>query len=203
MKKLTAFKYQDQIISFDFKGKDKMINATEMAKPFGKRAHNFLAIEQTKSFIEKMHEYLEEPFQDSRSMDSCSENLGAGQYSEKIIKVINGGRSMGTWMRDRLALKFAAWLSPEFELWVFDRIFELLTQGYTVAGGWDCVYFLYSPKLNLVKIGKTTNLRNRMSTIQAHCSDQLVLLQAVSTQQAGELEQTIHQQFDKLRTHGE
>lgn len=34
-------------------------------------------------------------------------------------------------MHEKLALKFAAWLSPEFELWVYDRIQELLLQGHT------------------------------------------------------------------------
>ncbi|MEM1121660.1 MAG: KilA-N domain-containing protein, partial [Bacteroidota bacterium] len=37
----------------------------------------------------------------------------------------------GTWMDEKLALKFAAWLSPNFELWVYDRIQELLTTGKT------------------------------------------------------------------------
>jgi len=37
----------------------------------------------------------------------------------------------GTWMNQKLALKFAGWLSPEFELWVYDRIEELLTTGRT------------------------------------------------------------------------
>lgn len=37
----------------------------------------------------------------------------------------------GTWMDEKLALKFAAWLSPRFELWVYDRIYELLTTGQT------------------------------------------------------------------------
>lgn len=37
----------------------------------------------------------------------------------------------GTWMDEKLALKFAAWLSPYFELWVYDRIEELLLTGRT------------------------------------------------------------------------
>ena len=32
-------------------------------------------------------------------------------------------------MDEKLALKFAAWLNPEFELWVYDKIYELLTTG--------------------------------------------------------------------------
>jgi hypothetical protein len=32
----------------------------------------------------------------------------------------------GTWMHRILALKFAAWLSPKFELWVYSTIEDLL-----------------------------------------------------------------------------
>ena len=49
------------------------------------------------------------------------------------MRVIKGGTKelQGTWMDEKLALKFAACLSPEFELWVYDRIQELLTKGET------------------------------------------------------------------------
>jgi phage antirepressor YoqD-like protein len=36
-------------------------------------------------------------------------------------------------MHQKLALKFAAWLNPEFELWVYDRIEELLRHGITAT----------------------------------------------------------------------
>ena len=54
---------------------------------------------------------------------------------KEVIRVVKGGDAkeglQGTWMDEKLALKFAAWLSPEFELWVYDRIFELLITGKT------------------------------------------------------------------------
>jgi len=44
----------------------------------------------------------------------------------KILKVVRGGDAseglQGTWIHERLALKFAAWLSPKFELWIYDTI---------------------------------------------------------------------------------
>lgn len=49
---------------------------------------------------------------------------------QDIVKVVHGGDNAGTWMHEKLALKFAAWLSPRFEVWVFDRIQELLLQGH-------------------------------------------------------------------------
>ena len=34
-------------------------------------------------------------------------------------------------MDEKIALKFAAWLSPMFKLWVYDHIQELLAKGQT------------------------------------------------------------------------
>jgi len=47
------------------------------------------------------------------------------------LAVSRGGNNPGTWAHQKLALKFAAWLSPHFELWVYDKIEELLKTGYT------------------------------------------------------------------------
>ena len=44
--------------------------------------------------------------------------------------MVQGGtpEMQGTWMDERLALKFAAWLSPKFEIWIYDTIYEILTE---------------------------------------------------------------------------
>lgn len=55
-------------------------------------------------------------------------------YWKKAIKSVRGGNDAslrGVCYEKRLALKLAAWLSPEFELWIFNRIEELLTTGFT------------------------------------------------------------------------
>lgn len=108
---LQVFSYQNNPITFS-QDAEVMINATEMAKPFGKNPNHFLRNDQAQSFIEVL------------------QNQIAKSQSE-IFKVSNGGTSPGTWMHQKLALKFAAWLSPEFELWVYDRIEELLLTGKT------------------------------------------------------------------------
>ncbi|MFK7936942.1 MAG: KilA-N domain-containing protein [Saprospiraceae bacterium] len=51
-----------------------------------------------------------------------------------ILKVVQGGddkAAQGTWMCEELALEFASWLSPQFKLWMNDRIRELLKTGRT------------------------------------------------------------------------
>ena len=118
MADITKFDYEGRKISFEFADGKRMINATEMAKPFGKKVSNFLQNQETKVYIT----LLEFRYWNS----SIGTNTG-------VLRVIKGGipELQGTWMDEKLALKFAAWLSPAFELWVYDRIQELLTSGKT------------------------------------------------------------------------
>lgn len=120
MKKITKFEYEGKLISFEFSDGNRMINATEMAKPFGKKVSSFLRTVSTKEYIG----LLEDRYAD----------LHIG-HKRQVIRVVKGGDTIkkgidqGTWMDEKLALKFAAWLSPKFELWVYDRIEELLKAG--------------------------------------------------------------------------
>ncbi len=116
MAEITKFDYEGQKISFEFADGKKMINASEMAKPFGKQVGHFLLLKGTKEYIILL---------ESRYRDRDN---GA---STEVLRVIQGGTPelQGTWMEEKLALKFAAWLSPAFELWVYDKIQELLTTG--------------------------------------------------------------------------
>jgi len=116
-KKLQSFEYEGKRITFEFGDGQKMVNATEMAKSFpSKKVAGFLRLKQTKEFIKVLN---------SRYADSHNGN------DFKAFRVVRGGTPdlQGTWMDEKLALKFAAWLNPHFELWVYDRIHELLTQG--------------------------------------------------------------------------
>lgn len=112
---IKKFDYEGKPISFEFEDGNNMINATEMAKPFNKRVDNFLRLKGSKDYIL----LLELRYSDVRERE--------------VLRVVQGGTPelQGTWMDEKLALKFAAWLSPAFELWVYDRIQELLITGKT------------------------------------------------------------------------
>ncbi len=118
-KKLQSFEYEGRRITFDFENGQTMVNATEMSKVFGKLPGNFLRLKQTKDFIK----ILETRYSDV--------NIGNDYKALRVIKGGNQKELQGTWMDEKLALKFAAWLNPLFELWVYDRIYELLTTGQT------------------------------------------------------------------------
>lgn len=118
MSEITKFEYEGQTISFEFADGNKMINATQMAKPFDKKVNDFLRLKNTKDYILA----LESRYGNSRN-----------GIKREVLRVIQGGTPelQGTWMDEKLALKFASWLSTYFELWVYDRIEELLTTGET------------------------------------------------------------------------
>jgi len=108
MKQLELF-YQEAQIHFLVHGteQDVMINATEMAKAFGKRIDHFLKAGHTKKFITE----LESEFTPNGG-NSCHQ-------------IISTRGQNGTYFCEELALKFAAWLDPKFELWVYRRIKEI------------------------------------------------------------------------------
>lgn len=125
MNEIAVFDYEGQQITFEFADGNKMINATEMAKPFkGKLVADFLRLKSTKDYIELLWE-----------------RYGNSHIApvREVLRIVKGGDAaeglQGTWMDEKLALKFAAWLSPRFELWVYDRIQELLSTGETRLKG--------------------------------------------------------------------
>lgn len=93
-----------------------MVNATEMAKPFGesKRAKNWLALQSTQEFLTVLSKGRNLPLAD-------------------LVQVTKGGNNPGTWMYEDVALEFARWLSPQFAIWCNDRIKELMRHGVTAT----------------------------------------------------------------------
>ncbi len=184
MSNLHIFTYNNHQITFDFGTLQKMVNATEMAKPFkGKLPADFLRLKQTKDFIKELKFHY------------------GNSHSGKFINAINGGPNRGTWMCERLALKFAAWLSPKFEIWVYEKIQELLKNGYTqISGLW--VYFFQSTGANMVKIGQTHNLQRRQNTIENSHGYSVKLLKAIRVPDESH-EKAIHKKFKKIRLKGE
>lgn len=91
------------------KDNDMMINATEMAKVFNTEVAFFTRLDGTKKFIEAC-------LNTAHLQDS-----GIKKESDLIISRQNSG----TYMHRLLALKFAAWLDVDFEIWVFSVIEKL------------------------------------------------------------------------------
>lgn len=111
-----VFAYDGNNVTFARKDGVTMVNATQMAKNFGKRPNDWFNLPSTKSFLGVL----------SDTRKSCNAEFQA-------VRVVKGGINGGgaTWMHEDVALEFARWLSPAFAIWCNDRIKELLTTGST------------------------------------------------------------------------
>ena len=132
-----------------------MVNATEMAKPFGKRPAKWLELPSTKEFLATLVTI--------RKSDS------------EFVKTINGGtteKGKGTWMHEDVALEFARWLSPAFAIWCNDRIKELLMNGTVSTRTTQTDY-----TCNENTHGSVDNLSGLLTEIEEELSESISMLQ--------------------------
>lgn len=108
-----TFIYEGSPVTFQI-GEATMVNATEMAKPFGKRPIDWLKYQQSQDYINALSEVRNITLAD-------------------LVRVTKGGNNSGTWMHEDVALEFARWLSPQFAIWCNDRIKELMKFGITAT----------------------------------------------------------------------
>lgn len=111
-KEIKIFEYNGSNVTFS-KGDSVMVNATEMAKPFGKLAKDWLANKSTTEFLTTLSSVRGIPL-------------------TQLVVTKRGNTSdyeQGTWMHEDVAIEFARWLSPMFGIWCNDRVKELLTNG--------------------------------------------------------------------------
>jgi hypothetical protein len=111
--KTDVCKFNGNAITFAVRKESMMVNATEMAKIFGKQVNEFMSNDKTKAFIA-----------------SCLKNGKTRFNVETEDDLVVSRQKAGTWMHRVLALKFAAWLHPEFEVWVYTTIEHLLFGRY-------------------------------------------------------------------------
>ena len=113
---VRIFQYNGTDITFN-SGQSVMVNATQMAKPFGKTTKDWLRTKQAQEFIDTLS--------------------SVRQISLSQLVAVSKGNSQqfvqGTWMHEDVALEFARWLSPGFAIWCNDRIKELLRHGMTAT----------------------------------------------------------------------
>ena len=111
---LQLFNYNGNNVSFRKEGEDVFVNATEMAKPFGKKPIDYLRLTSTVELIEA--------------------KVRKNHFAQNQLVITDrGGLNPCTWLHEDLAIDFAQWLSVDFRLWVADRIKELMKFGMTAT----------------------------------------------------------------------
>lgn len=157
------FQYNGSPISFQ-KGDSVMVNATEMAKPFGKRCNDFLSTKQTNELINSL-------------------SAKTGISATGLVIVNQGGNNQGTWLHEDLALIFAQWLSPDFYLWCNDRIKELLQYGMTATQP-TLEQMINNPDLVISLATQLKNEREEKQRLRVQAEQQQVTIELQSKELA-------------------
>lgn len=128
MNNVVPFHYQGQPVRFN---SDGWINATDVAKRFGKRPGDWLKQEETKQYLGVLAAAL-----------NCD--------PESLLETRRGRHLSGTWLHPKVAVAFARWLDVKFSVWCdlhidallrgelnekqqFDRACKALSDGQKVA----------------------------------------------------------------------
>jgi len=95
-----------------------MVNATQMAKPFGKKPSDWLRLSSTKRFLQELAAMKKVPVTElvTRTKKSAAEG---------------GERSI--LLQEDVAMEFARWLTPAFVIWSNQRMKELMLTGQTTV----------------------------------------------------------------------
>lgn len=108
---VEVMEFHGSQIAFEEINGKMMINATQMAKPFGrsKRTKNWIRTQQAKELLNVV--------------------AVAHKCATTDLQVVRqGGKNQGTFFQEDVALFFAQWLSPEFYLACNYKLKELLTK---------------------------------------------------------------------------
>lgn len=107
----VIFNYRDNFpITFRTEAGRTMVNATQMARGFGKMPSEWLRVAQTTEYRNHLVE------------------SGVSESFEGQVATTRGLHG-ATWIEESLALEFARWLSPEFSQWCDEKIKELVNYG--------------------------------------------------------------------------
>lgn len=108
MNNVIPFHYEGQAVRFNSEG---WINATDVAKRYGKKPVKWLELTSTKNYMEALSRHL--GF-DVRNSDF------------KLVETSRVRGMAGTWLHPKLAVAFARWLNDDFAVWCDLHIDALL-----------------------------------------------------------------------------
>ena len=110
-----TFSYNGNDVLFDTKD-DVMVNATQLAKIYGKRPNDYLSLPATNQLIKAI----------TRKYGISENQLGTSKAGSSQ----NGG---GTWMHRLIVVDFCQWLDIDLKLWCTEKLDELMRYGMTAT----------------------------------------------------------------------
>lgn len=135
MSNIIPMHFEGLPIRFDMDG---WLNATDIAKAFDTRASEWIRKPDTVEYMVKRGRLLGlncvtmtqlSVINDLQSSSSASKSRMMALAKRSGMMRVAPGRHGGTWLHPKLAVKFARWLSVDFEIWCDEQIELILSTG--------------------------------------------------------------------------
>lgn len=110
-----TFSYNGNDLLFDTRD-DVMVNATQLAKIYGKRPNDYLSLPATNQLI-----------------NAITRKYGISENQLVISKVGSSHNGGGTWMHRLIVVDFCQWLDIDLKLWCTEKLDELMRYGMTAT----------------------------------------------------------------------
>jgi hypothetical protein len=142
--------FQNNEIFFDNRNGKVYLNATKVAKQFGKEMKNWLKLKETKDYIGIL---------ENQYPEVTKNHLGG------FIIIKRGGNdknSQGTWIHPKLIIAFARWLSLEFAVWCDGVIEEILQTGsYSISKKeeFEIEYFALEKSMDILRVNGASKIK--------------------------------------------
>lgn len=108
------YNYNGTDITFLSGNGDVMVNATQLAKPYGRRPNDYLNLPSTHQLV-----------------NAITRKYGIDE--NQLVRTIQGGNNPGTWMHRLIVLDFCQWLDIDLKLWCTEKLDELMRYGMTAT----------------------------------------------------------------------
>lgn len=108
------YNYNGTDITFLSGNGDVMVNATQLAKPYGRRPNDYLSLPSTHQLV-----------------NAITRKYGIDE--NQLVRTIQGGNNPGTWMHRLIVLDFCQWLDIDLKLWCTEKLDELMRYGMTAT----------------------------------------------------------------------
>lgn len=198
MSKLVTLQYNE--IPVIFQSDDAYINATQIAKAFGKKPETYLKTEVTKEYISSLESHL-------------------GSTKGSLVRTHKGGTGNGgTWIHPSLAQSFARWLNKDFGFWLDLKLCEIMKSSDVMNTLNELISnldvddvepdrYVYVAKESIsgrFKIGISKNPEQRIKNLNTGNPEKLILIHSyLATEQKNQSEAIAHALYSSNRLYGE
>lgn len=155
-----TFSYNGNEVLFDIKD-DVMVNATQLAKIYGKRPNDYLSLPATNQLI-----------------NAITRKYGIAE--NQLVRTERGGIAPGTWMHRLIVVDFCQWLDIDLKLWCTEKLDELMRYGMTATQP-TLEQMINNPDLVISLATQLKNEREEKARLQAQAEQQQKIIEQKDT----------------------